>query len=303
MDIPWNDIRLFLAVAETGSFSGAARALNIGQPTVSRRIALLEASLGQALFARGVEGAQLTGAGERLVPAARRMAEQAGELARLSSAHEQTPEGTVRIAAPPGVAWDFVTPFARSLRGRLPHIRIEVLASIAYVDLVRGDADLALRLRAPRQRELTSLAALEEPVGVYASPGYAATLPAGYGMADVGWVTWAPPYHTLPPRPQLEAMIPNFRPTFTSDSFLVQWRAVEEGLGAIMLGRSFHPFARKRQLQLLELDLGGLTSTTYLVCAKTALHSARVRLVAEALVEEINRVEVQPREGPAGGVG
>ncbi|WP_237077857.1 helix-turn-helix domain-containing protein [Myxococcus xanthus] len=72
MDISWDDARLFLAIAETGSFSGG-----IGQPTVSRRLAALEYAVGASLFRRGVDGAVLTAAGERLVSPAKKMAEWA----------------------------------------------------------------------------------------------------------------------------------------------------------------------------------------------------------------------------------
>ena len=82
MDISWDDARLFLAIAETGSFSGAARRLRIGQPTVSRRLAALEYAVGATLFRRSVDGAALTAAGERLVLPAKKMAEWAGELHR-----------------------------------------------------------------------------------------------------------------------------------------------------------------------------------------------------------------------------
>ncbi|MCW5807929.1 MAG: LysR family transcriptional regulator, partial [Deltaproteobacteria bacterium] len=75
MHIPWNDVELVVAVAETGSLSAAARRLQLTQPTVSRRLAELEAGLGEALFVRAVDGTTPTPFGERLLEPARRMAE------------------------------------------------------------------------------------------------------------------------------------------------------------------------------------------------------------------------------------
>jgi DNA-binding transcriptional LysR family regulator len=72
--IPWNEVELFLAVAEAGSLSAAAKRLKTTQPTVSRRLADLEASLGEPLFARSVDGTVPTSFGERMLPAARHMA-------------------------------------------------------------------------------------------------------------------------------------------------------------------------------------------------------------------------------------
>src|SRR5947199_10683357 len=102
MDIDWDDWRLFLAVAAAGSMSGAARTLQLGQPTLSRRIGLLEDRLDAPLFARRVDGVTLTPLGERLLPAAQRMAEFAGDATRIIAGGERRPEGVVRIAAPPG---------------------------------------------------------------------------------------------------------------------------------------------------------------------------------------------------------
>lgn len=290
MDIPWQDVELFLAVAESGSLSAAARQLRVGQATVSRRIAQLEAQTGQALFHRGVEGAQLTAAGQRIVPVALRMAESAGELARLLEEGEVAPQGTVRIAASPGVGADFLVPFALDLRQRLPNIRLEVLASIRHVDLVRHEADIALRNRPPTQRELVQVAMLTLPVRPYAHRDYVATLPASPTMADIDWITWAPPYDQLPPRPQLEAGIKNFRPAFTSDDFLVQWRAAEAGLGAIFLAGTEHRYSRPTTLIPVPFELP-VESSTYLVMAKTMLRVPRVRAVLDLVLAEFRLVK------------
>src|SRR5262245_10922481 len=110
MNIPWDDLRLFLAIAETGSLSAAARQLGVTQPTASRRLADVEALLGDVLFARSVDGAKLTAFGERLVEPARRMAEWAGEVERAAERGDTSPRGVVRITAPPGIAFDFLAP-------------------------------------------------------------------------------------------------------------------------------------------------------------------------------------------------
>src|SRR5450755_4129250 len=129
MDIAWDDARLFLAVAEAGSLSAAAKRLRVAQPTVSRRLVELEAELGEALFLRGVEGARLTGFGERLLEPARRMAEWATEFERAAEKSETALRGVVRITAPPGLAFEFVAPFARFMRERLPEVRLEVVST------------------------------------------------------------------------------------------------------------------------------------------------------------------------------
>jgi DNA-binding transcriptional LysR family regulator len=289
MHIPWGDVQLFLAIAETGSLSAAAKRLLVTQPTVSRRLAELEDKIGEPLFERSVEGTSLTSFGERMIAPARRMAEEAGELERLASGAESTPRGVVRITAAPGVAFDLVAPFAAHVREKLPEIRLEVISTIDYVDLARREADLALRFDRPPQRDLVALATVVHPVRPYATKAYAAKLPRRYGIADVGWIGWPPALAHLPPNPQLAARIPDFAPVFASDDFLVQLRAAEAGVGAIFLGRGRSKRALPTPLVELDLDMGKLSATTYLVCPKSALGIARVRAVAELLVAEIEK--------------
>ncbi len=299
MNVQWSDWQLFLTVSEARSFSKAARILKLGQPTVSRRIAQLEEQIGQALFVRGREGAQLTAIGHALLPATARMAEWAAEVDRLVAGHEQTPSGAVRLTAPPGVAFDFLAPAAAEIRRQLPKIRLEVLSSVDYLDLGRGDADLALRNRAPAQRELECLYHEKVVVSAFSTVDYAARLPRPCRLADIDWITWAKPYEHLPPRPQLEARIDNFQPAFASDSFITQLRALELGMGAMWLGRP-HAYARsgpgpdQRHRPLVELDIEDYTvpmvNDIYLICAKSAKNVPKIRAVAALLMSTIDEV-------------
>lgn len=285
--IPWDDLQLFLAVADGGSLSAASKRLRVTQPTVSRRIAELEDRLGEPLFVRSVDGAALTAFGERLLEPSRRMAEWAAEADRAVERGDRAPRGVVRITAPPGVASDFLAPFAAFARTRLPEVHLEVVSSIQYLDLSRREADLALRLASPTQRDVVTLASLPHEAAAYASAAYVKSLPRKYGVADVAWIAWAPPLDHVSPNPELAQMIPGFRPSFASDDFLVQLRAAEAGVGAIFLGRVRHRFSAKTDLVELDLDLGDLRRTLLLACAKSALAIPRVRAMADLLVEEL----------------
>lgn len=288
--IPWEDMQLFLALAETRSMSAAAKRLSIRQPTISRRIAALETRLGFKLFLRSATGVSLTSAGERLLMPAAKMAEWAGEVDRAAQQRDVRTAGLVRIAAAPGVAWDFLTPFAAWLRTKEPNITLQLLTAVHYVDLARGEADLALRMRPANQADLTTVATLQHHNAAFVSKSYATKLPKRYGLADVDWICWAPPYEQLPPNPQLAAWIPNFRPAFTSDNFLVLRRALDDGLGAMVLGRVRHRFSGPNTLVPLKLDLREHDqSYMHLVCAKSALDIPRVRVVAERLADELKK--------------
>lgn len=190
MDVSWEDLRLFLAVAEAGSVSAAARQMKIGQPTVSRRLAALEYRLGGALFRRSVGGSSLTAAGERLLLPARRMAEWASEVSRSADASSRTPSGVVRVTAAHGVAADFVAPFARWLSEKHHGLRLEVLSAVHALDLRRGEADLALRIRGPNHPELKTLHVVEFENAVYVSRELAARLPRKPEFASLPWIAW-----------------------------------------------------------------------------------------------------------------
>ena len=290
LDVSWEDWRLFLAVADGGSMSRAARTLRLGQPTVSRRMGLLEEQLDGPLFVRGTGGVALTPLAERLLPTARRMAEWATDAQRIVAGKERRPEGRVRVAAPPGVAFDFLAPLAAVLRKRAPGLRLEILADVSYVSLARGDADLALRSRAPSEHDLVGLAAVDVQAAIFVSRAYARRLPKKVGLGELDWIAWAPPHENTPPNPQLAAILGEaFRPVFTSNDYLVQLAAVEAGVGAMVLGRRFHRLSRIGQLVELDLDLGAAARTMFhLVVAKRMVDVPRIRAFVDVLLGELD---------------
>lgn len=298
MNTSWEDAETFLAVAEKHSFSSAAGLLGVGQPTISRRIAALEGRLGCQLFTRGKRGTELTDAGARLLPAAEQMARWAGEFRRLAQGAEERPTGTVRIAAPPGLAVEVLAPLAAIARDRLPEIRLEVLASVDYIDLSRGGADLAIRTRETHEPELTTIHSIEFEIGLFATVEYKTRLVDRLGAAgradstfrieDLDWITWSFPYEEVAPRPMLERAIPDFTPAFASDNYLVLKSALAAGMGVMVLEK--HPSANPlASAQLVEIDLGFSlpSSAYYLICAKSMRWVPRVRAVTDLLIEQL----------------
>ncbi|MBE0589187.1 MAG: LysR family transcriptional regulator, partial [Hydrogenophaga sp.] len=152
----WNLVPAFLAAHEHGSLLAAARALGSSQPTVGRHISELEAQLGTVLFERTGRGLAPTPAGLRLAEAARAM--ESGALALLSSvgASRSTLEGTVRISASQPVACVLLPPLLAQMRQTLPGIQVERVASNAVSNLLRREADIALRMVRPVQASLVA---------------------------------------------------------------------------------------------------------------------------------------------------
>jgi DNA-binding transcriptional LysR family regulator len=292
LDISWDDIRLFLAAAESDSLSAAARSLQIGQATMSRRIARLEELLGYPLFSRSVDGIALTDAGAAMLAAARTM--QDGALAFEAAARGKADElsGRVRFTAAPGIAVDVLAPFAAWLRCEHPNIQLQLLSSVGHLDLARGEADIALRTREPRESELVAVMSRFVKLGVYGSTAYAASLPKRCNLEDIDWVGWAPPYEGLAPEGWIRSLLPDFAPVFAADNFVVQERAVMSGLGAILLpdkqASLVDGLERIKLKPQLEKRLP--QARVFVVVAKSAWRSPRVKAVAEAFVEWFDRL-------------
>jgi DNA-binding transcriptional LysR family regulator len=120
------DLKLFLDVAATGSFSRAATLTASTQSAVSKRVAALEAELGAALFQRTGRGAALTEAGRTLLPRAEALVAEATGLPDLVNQARAAPRGLVRFALQPSVGWPLTAELARAVRERHPGIRLEI---------------------------------------------------------------------------------------------------------------------------------------------------------------------------------
>jgi DNA-binding transcriptional LysR family regulator len=168
-------------------------------------------------------------------------------------------------------------------------------ASVRQVDLVRREADLALRANEPATRDLVTLASLELPVAVFASADYASRLPKRPTLADIDWIGWPDSLADVPPNPQLAARIADFVPAFAANDFLVQIHAAEHGAGAIILSRTVSRLARPSSLVELPIDFGSVRAGLHLVCARSSLGIPRVRAVAEFLTEELGPKAWVPR--------
>jgi len=279
-----------LVVYEQGSLSGAARVLKLGQATLSRRIAELEESIGETLFERNNQGISLTTTGLKLLPASQRMAEWANEAELSVKKQTYLPEGKVRIAAPPGIAYEVLVPLAVKIRQQFSQIQIEILSGVETLNLGRGEADLSLRTSKPTAIDLVCVDEVASTLHVYVSKAYAAQLPSHPGLADLDWICWAAPYDNLQINQALKQLISNFKPAFTSDDFLVQIAACKAGAGAMVLPEVLHRYTSLHKLQELhelDIDLGPeAVGSLYLVCHKRHRYLPKVQLVVDFISRE-----------------
>jgi DNA-binding transcriptional LysR family regulator len=168
----WTLIRSFLAALEHGSLLGAARALNASQPTLGRHIAELESQLKTSLFERTGRGLLPTDMALRLAAAARAMEEGALQLERQALGAQPKTPGVVRISASQPVACVLLPPLLAQMRMALPEVTVALVVSNAVSNLLKREADIALRLVQPDQSGVVARRVGQITLGTYAHRDY-----------------------------------------------------------------------------------------------------------------------------------
>ena len=170
--VPWDLLQTLLGVLREGSLSGAARLLGLTQPTVGRHIAALEAALGQVLFTRSPTGLLPTDAALALWGHAEQMETAAAALQRAASSRGTQAAGTVRVTASEIVGIEVLAPVFAALRDSHPGIVLELALSNRVQDLLRREADIAVRMTPPEQGQLIARRIGAIDIGLHALPGY-----------------------------------------------------------------------------------------------------------------------------------
>jgi DNA-binding transcriptional LysR family regulator len=230
----WSLVRSFLAALDQGSLLGAARALRTSQPTVGRHIVELESQLGVVLFERTGRGLVATATALQLASAAREMEAGALQLARTLSGVQTQTAGTVRITASVPVAVQLMPPLLVNMRRALPDIQIELVSSNQVSNLLRREADIALRMVRPEQSSLIAKKIGDVNLGAYAHRNYLARHGPLRKVTDLL-------QHELIGSDTDPAILQGFAAlgypvtrdafAFRSDDFIVQWQALRAGLG------------------------------------------------------------------------
>jgi len=169
--LDWNDLRYFLAIARAKTLAGAARDLGVEHTTVGRRLSALETALGARLFIRGPDGLAATAAGREMLPLAEAVATSVEAIERRVSGDDGRLEGTVRVSTSEALSGYFVKRFM-ALRERHPGLVVEILSGNHASDLLRGEADLAVRARPVTEPDLVARKLGGAGWSLYASQDY-----------------------------------------------------------------------------------------------------------------------------------
>jgi len=284
--LDWNQLRAFLETAETGSLSAAARKLGLTQPTLSRQVAAIEQRMGVTLFERVGKAMALTPTGLDLLEHARAMGAAAQALGVAASGRSQAVGGVVSVSASDAVASYLLPPLVRRLREQEPGISIEVIPSNAFSDLLRREADIAIRHAKPEQPELIARLIRDASACFYASEDWvrthghprsaddAAALPF-VGSDRSGQYLGYLRQHGLP---LTEA---NF--SCYADHTVAHWALVRQGMG---IGAMMDEIAQATPgiVRVLD-DVPPVIFPIWLVTHRELRTARRIRVVFEALAQ------------------
>lgn len=170
--LDWSLVQAFLAVAETGSLSGAAKSLGASQPTLGRQIKAMETQLGADLFHRQPRGLSLTETGAALVDPARAMRDAVHQITLTAAGQQQSLQGTVRITASVATSFYHMPRIIASIRQKEPQIEIELVPSDDTRNLLYREADIAIRMYRPTQLDLITRHIGDISLGIFASNAY-----------------------------------------------------------------------------------------------------------------------------------
>ena len=230
----WSLTRSFLACLDRGSLLGAARALGSTQPTIGRHVAELERQLGVVLFERTGRGLLPTATALRLAESARAMEAGADQLVRSVSGAQTAVAGTVRITASQPVACSLLPPVLAQMRLALPEVQVELVSSNEVSNLLRREADIALRMVQPDQASLVAKRIGKVTLGAYAHRDYLRRRGTPRQIQDLL-------AHELVGSDRDPAMLRGFASfgypvpreafAFRTDDLIAYWQAVRAGLG------------------------------------------------------------------------
>jgi len=284
--LDWTALRDFLAVADTGSLSRAARRLGVSQPTLTRRMAGLEERLRTELFRRTPRGVELTEAGESILPAARQMEQEAHAALLAITGRDSALAGVVRVTSTEGLGIHWLTPALAKFQQANPEIEIQLLIQNQVLNLLQREADIAVRLSRPQQSDLVGRKVGDMAFGLYASRAYLERSARLATPADLErhrcvafdetarWVNG--------PGASIERALSTAAVAYRANSGQAQLAAIRAGCGVGVAAR----FLADRHAELVQvLPETEIALEIWLITHPALRRSARMRAVFDFLVQ------------------
>ncbi len=286
----WNRARAFLVAAEEGTFSAAARALQMAQPTVGRQVSALEEELGVALFERVGHRLKLTGAGLELVEHVRAMGQAATAISRTAAGQSLDVDGTVVITSSELIAAHVLPPILARCRLDYPGIELEIVPSNAARDLRRREADIAVRNFQPKQPDLIAKKIADRHARLYATTEYLERIGRPKTPEDLQraeFFGFDRSERMIQGLAQLGVQLTPKHFPIVTENHLVQWELARQSMGICVVMDEVGD--RDPLMECVLPDLPSLPVPVWLTAHRELRTSRRIRVVFDLLAEGLAR--------------
>lgn len=274
--LDWQDLRHFVALADTGTLLGAARSLGVEHATVSRRVAALEVELSQRLVDRRSGRYVLTTSGEEVAATARRMLAETLSLERTLLAGSRSTAVEVAVSTPPVIASHLIAPRLANFHREHPAIHLQLLGESHAASLTRREADIVLRLSRPEDNSLVVRRAGAVTYRTYATPAYLAAHPA----ADRAFIGLSADLDGTPNQLWLKQLAGDRPMVLRSNDFVTQCAAAGAGIGIAVLP-DFLP--RTAAPELVEAEPGSFRRDAWIAFHRDLKGAPQIKATATLL--------------------
>ena len=278
----WDGLRYFLAAADAGSMTAAAKALDSNQPTVGRHIDALELALGIKLFQRSVKGLSLTDEGRYIYEQSQQIHNTIVKINRSAQGAKETVSGKVRLSVPEGLSIEVLTPMLNDFYQLYPQIKLIFNVSHTTANITQGEADVAVRLFRPEESDLVVKYLGEMKMGLFASEKYKETHGLPNKLSDLKQhkvITYDDQLSILPENQWLLEHSDKSKSILSSDSTINRLKATIAGVGI-----SIQPLImQKSNSELCQLfsKVPIPSHKVWLVYHKDLRHMMRIRAVVD----------------------
>ncbi len=285
--IEWNDGRLLLAIARSGTMLDAARSLGLNQATLSRRMTALETAIGTSLLVRRTSGCTLTEAGQSLAIAMERVENEFLQAQAALTESGEDPTGTIRVGAPDGFGHSFIAPRLGTLSAMHSKLQIQLVPVTQNFSLSKREADIAVTLGRPQSGRLVAQKLTDYTLSLYAAPGYIERFGQPRrrdDLLDHRLVGFVDDLIFSPMLSYAQDFHPGWRSAVEVSSTMGQFEAVRAGAGIAVL----HDYMAADRADLVRVLPQLMTRRDYWLIHHESLRGlARVRAVTAFLVSEV----------------
>jgi DNA-binding transcriptional LysR family regulator len=292
----WNDLRIFLEVARSGTLGGAARRLKVDHSTISRHIARLEETINSPVFERDNQGLHITARGREIVQYVEAMEADAVALADALGGSHREPSGPVRVGTMEGIASLYLAGEFARLKKVHAKISVELVTTTQQMHVNQREADIFLSFFPPEGKALDVLPIGEFTLHLYASPTYLeehGTPVDVMGLHDHQFASYVDDLIQLDTVRWLDEIVTRPRLAFQSSSMIAQLFAAVDGAGIVMLPS----FSRVERFGLVEVLAGKIKvkRTVWMTVHRELQYLTRIKTVTRFLQETIARDHPLPR--------